>query len=247
MEKSTIITLAIASLLSIFISIGDLFFDFQSIPYLKETPQVTLLVVGILCLTTCIERITFFREVSNRIDSLKKSIDSALTAQFLASSHAAFNSIEESAKDAKQIVRVLFYSTPNEMKIRQSRWKKYSEIIENILKSQEDLQYRIVFGCIETEPDDRDKAWISSRIAYFQKVGLGNRIGYRYKQISVGFSLYSVDTEHLIIGFSKTGDCIVPKNHIKFTGKSQLTEKINSWYDDNVWGDACECNFTQHL
>lgn len=242
MEKGTVLTLAIASFLSIFISLGDLFFDFSSIPYLKETPQITLLIVGILCLVSWVERVTFFRDLSDQINELKKSIEKALPAQYFTSSYAALNSIEESVKDAKQVVRVVFYSTMLENSFEQ-RWGQYTNTLQQVMNNKDDLEYRVVFGCKNSMPDINDINWLASRVHDLKATGLRNKIRYHYKQLSVGLFLYSVDREYLLIGFSNTGEYLFPKNLIKITGNSNFIGSINRWYDENIWRDSRECNF----
>ncbi|MEO1181988.1 MAG: hypothetical protein AAFX51_14325 [Cyanobacteria bacterium J06636_28] len=242
MEKGTVFTLAIASFLSIFISIGDLFFHFSSIPYLKETPQITLLVVGILCLVSWVERVTFFRDLSNQISQLKKSVATALPAQYFTSSYAALNSIEESIQDANRVVRVVFYSTLLD-KAFEPRWRQYTGTLQQVMRNRDDLEYKVVFGCKDSEPNVNDMNWLSNRIHDLKATGLKNRIQYHYKQIPLGLFLYSVDTEYLLIGFSNTGEYLFPKNLIKITGNSHFISNINRWYEKKIWEDSKECNF----
>ena len=83
-DRITVGVLIILGLISMTISILDLFVTgFDAIPVLKETSQITLLLIGILCLAIGLERLTKFEDIHNKLDELSKKLTRIAPAQIL--------------------------------------------------------------------------------------------------------------------------------------------------------------------
>lgn len=240
LEQLTTITLIAAALISIIISLGDLFFDFGSIAYVKETSQITLFLVGILCFSLGLERIVNLEQLTQEIRGLRKDIRTAIPAQFINTREEVLKVLKESVKNATSQVNLLIFSFEVEQ-LYSSEFKAYTDALIATMLAHDNLEYRVVYG--SNQLSDKEKQSIKERVEMFEDNGLGKQVRYRHDQVPFGFFLYIVDQKTLIIGFSSLPGETIPKNAIRFTDKPELIESIRRWYEENVWNKATPIKF----
>lgn len=236
-EKTSVLELIIISILSIVISIGDLFFEFGSIPYLKETPQITLLLLGLLCLSLGVERLSNLENTSKQIANLRKELENIVPAQFFQTSYDAVRISTELIKNAKQRIDVLTYSLEfdparfDDLEI--NSFKKYTESVLNALKSQQSLEYRVIWGYRNPNFLTQKKKEIEQR-----KEKVFHKVKFRHKQTQSELFILMVDNKFLLIGFPSISGDIMPRNSIKFTNQPELLSSFSKWYEDYFWNDS---------
>jgi hypothetical protein len=241
-EKISVLTLIIISILSIVVSIGDLFFEFGTIPYLKETPKITLLLLGLLCLSLGVERLSNLENISRQIANLRKELENVVPAQFFQTSYDSVRISTELVKNAKQRIDVLTYSLefdPTRFDdLERKSFEKYTESVLNALKSHQNLEYRVIWGYKDPKLLNQKKIKIEERKKLFLKEKVSHKVKFRHKQTQSELFILMVDNKSLLIGFpSITGD-IMPRNAIKFTNQPELLSSFSKWYEDYFWNDS---------
>lgn len=256
-EKIANCTLIITALISILVGIGDIFFDFQEIKYLKETSQITLLVVGILAFSLGIERSISFGKLSKKInqvdtglaenqstlDELKKLFKGNISTQFIDESLEILEAAADLVSRAEERVYILNFDLQSfRLGIQSGELEKqafrnyFGELINAIGRSQ-NFDFRMVYSYPE-QISEEDLVFIENQIKECQNAGILSRCQFATKQIPLGFSLLLIDDKHLIMGFPMRPQDPRPSNAVKLTNNQTLVNRLAKWFDLCVWSEA---------
>jgi hypothetical protein len=246
-EKIANYSLILVATFSIVIGIGDVFFDFQQVSYLKETAQITLLVVGILGLSLGIERVISFRRLNDQLssitsvlDDLKQAFTGNINTRFIDTSLEILEVAAELTRNAEdriyvlsfdlQAIRLQIQGTPQE----KDAFKKWFDTLISTVKQHQNFDFRIVF----THPDQLLQSEINligNEKRKYQDAGILSRCQIRTKQVPLGFSLLLVDDKHLLIGFPMNTQDSRPSNAIKLMNNPKLVSRLAKWFELCIW------------
>lgn len=241
-EKIAIWVLITVSVISLAIGAGDLFFNFESIPYIKKTPQITLLLLGLLCFSVGIERLSNLENISRQIKDLRRELECVVPAQFFQTSYDAVLISTEFIKSAKQRIDVLTYALEFDRSRFDSKeislYQNYTETVLNSLKTRQNLEYRVIWGYRDKDLFDQKRMVIENRKVFFQKEKVLHKIKFRARQTPSELFILMVDNKSLLIGFPSLSGDIMPRSSIKFTNHPELLSSFSKWYEDYLWNDA---------
>ncbi len=254
-ERIANYSLVFIASLSILIGIGDIFFDFQQIKYLKDTPQITLIVIGVLALSIGVERIISFAKLSNKLSNIKtflnnnnselkelgKVFRANINAQFIETSLEILKVAEDLVRDAEERIYVLSFDLQIiRLQIKGSTeerdaYEKWSKALKATIKKHQNFDFRIVYSYPD-ELDEREKNLIEAEKLKYDEIL--SRCQFKTRQVPFGFALLLVDNRHLLISFPMNTQDSRPSNAIKLINNSKLVDRVANWFERCVWDSS---------
>ena len=248
------IVLVFTSSVAILIGSLDLFFDLEKIKFLKETPQITLLLLGSVSLWIGLEqeanfaqigrkidRANRFDEMAGKIDDLHELIRFGLNAQYLTTSLETLKASERIVKEAQLQIYILSFDLGQTDVVPSPEIKDafldYFNAVKSTVKQQQDIDFRIVYSNESSRLSQQASNIVQSVKEEFIKFG-AIKARFAWKQVPVGFYLLIVDDKHLLIGFPFTQQDAAPSNVIKITNNVELIRKISKWYEEFIWNNS---------
>lgn len=234
-DKITTFVLIILGLISVTISTLDIFVTgFDAIPVLKETSQITLLLIGILCLAIGLERLTKFEDIHRKLDELSNRLKWVAPAQVLDGHDAIYNAAMELVNDARKVIRASSFRERHRTAPVPYLHLLASKI-EKSKKQKQPIEYRLLYGYGSlaelVQTDEQHKSFFESR-------GIGDHFRYKYLNTSIGIDLLIVDNKNILFALPTLTTDPELRKGIRFVGSPDLVEDICSWYDNYLWSKA---------
>jgi hypothetical protein len=264
-ENLAKIVLISTSLVATLIGFLDLFFDLTKITFLKETPQITLLLLGLVSLWIGLEQeanfdqldrkqeynfnklngkidsLNQFDQIMTKIDDVQILIRSGLNAQYLNTSLETLKISERLVREAESQIYILSFdltqiNLPSSQEDREA-FSVYFTAIKATVRQHQNIDFRIVYSCEGSNLSPQAAGIIASAKDSFDQFG-ARRARFAWKQIPVGFHLLIIDDKHLLIGFPVNTQDARPSNVIRITGNSVLVKKMSKWYEEFIWTNS---------
>ena len=235
-ESFSSIILMTTALAALLIGVGDLFFNFEAVPYLKKTPQISLILLGTIGVALGVERLVSFEEVKQEINSLKGSIDSAVPSQFIRTRPEVYLAVARAVSEARTSISILGIISENDYdEVNDYQKQPYLESMITVMKANQNLEVRFVFGSQNQQLSQKEEAFLKNRKALFENQGLINRVRFKHVCISPGFNILIIDEKYFSIGFPTLSLDDSLRNMIQFSEKKDVILSIRKWYDEYVW------------
>ncbi|HEY9207316.1 MAG TPA: hypothetical protein VIO58_15505 [Candidatus Methanoperedens sp.] len=258
-EKITGLFLITLGLISMIISILHIFLkDFEILPVLRDSSQITLLLVGLLCLSFGLERLAMFEdmrkeigkkltEVNGRLtdhiktmtehnNEIRQSLASAVNAQFVEGYDDIFKDSIKLVQEARETIRATDFAK-SKITVTEDYLKELAKKLKESKESKREVVYKCVFGC-ETSNEIEDRLKLRERI--FRDAGvddqvMSHQVKYSCIDVKETLDLLIIDDKHLMIAFPiKQADDTV-RGSLKFVNKPDLVKRVCSWYDEYLW------------
>jgi hypothetical protein len=232
-DKIATTALIVLGLISVIISTLDFFVKLEAIPILKETAQITLLLIGALCFAIGLERFTKFEDMSKQLDKLFDRINTIPT-QVLDGHDAIYSAASELVNDAKKIIRASSFREnhkPAPKPYLQSLAKK----IKRSKSLRQPVEYRLLYGYGSLA--DLIQAHTHHE-AFFTSRKIGECFRYAYLNTPIGLDLLIIDDKHLLIALPTVATDPALRKGIKFVDAPDLVIDILGWYDNYLWSKA---------
>ena len=146
-EKISTGVLLASSAIALFIGISDLFFNLESIPFIKKTPQISLILLGTLGFALGVERAVAFEELKDEISDIKRLINSTTMCQFIEGRQESYSLVSKIVLDAKSKIDILgvFVETETSDEFNEQK-RLYLDNLIKIMQSNSNIDCRILFG-----------------------------------------------------------------------------------------------------
>jgi hypothetical protein len=228
-------SLILLGLASVVISALDFFLKgFESIPIFKDTPQIILLLVGVLCFAIGLERFTKFEDINRRLNDLFKQIGDIAPAQVLDGHEAIYDAAIELINDAKKVIRASSFREKHCIAPKRYLQSLISKV-QKCKKQHQTIEYRLLYGYSNLDDlintDTQHKALFASH-------GIGDCFRYAYLNSSIGIDLLIVDNTNLLIALPTLSTDPDLRKGIKFVNHPELVGDICSWFDNYLWNKA---------
>ncbi|MBU1180534.1 hypothetical protein KJ885_06330 [Patescibacteria group bacterium] len=236
-DKIATIALIVLGLISVTISTLDFFVkDLETIPILKETSQITLLLIGVLCFAIGLERFTKFEDMNKRLDKLFDRINNVAPTQVLDGRDAIYGAATELINDAKKVIRASSFRE-NHKAAPKPYLQSLTNKIERSKTLRQPVEYRLLYGygsladLIQTDTHHK---------AFFISHKIGEYFRYAYLNAPIGLDLLIIDNKHLLIALPTIATDPALRKGIKFVNAPDLVTDISSWYDNYLWSKASD-------
>lgn len=243
MEKLSTGVLIASSIIALTIGISDLFFNLESISYVKKTPQISLILLGTLGIALGVERAVNFEELKKELLEIKKSISSTTTSQFVQGREESYSLVSKIILDSKSKVDVLGMFSLSETEDEFNEQKSlYLNALIKAMKSNVNIDCRIVFGIASPQLSQQQIISLKRRRNLFRESGLLNRVRFHQIILTAGLNIMIIDNQHLAIGFPTLSLVTSLRSTIKLSGNTELVDSMSKWYEDFAWSKSTPIN-----
>jgi len=182
-----------------------------------------LFTIGLICTSITIERFFKFENIEERLNELKKIIQTMIPAVLIEGADEIYRNAIEIIDDVESVIRATSFG-------KEERTPDYylEAIAKKLKKSEEEgkpIEYRVVMSL--EKKNERSKILDEFGVEKWFKRG--------YVETKWGLDVLIIDNKHLIIAFPElTADETLRKG-ILFKNKPELVNNIREWYDNYLW------------